>query len=99
MTAEPFDNKKELRELTEELKEYKDLVLKLKLEVSELQSMNKEKAELLKTFTIKNSISSKIKEKEEKEDCANCKETNLIKSDLVQLASKYDKLLKECTKT
>ena len=99
MTAEPLDNKKELTELTEELKEYKDSVLKLKLEVSELQSMNTEKAKLLKTFTTKNLISSKIMEKEEKEDCANCKETNLIKSDLVQLASKYHKLLAEYTKT
>ena len=38
-------------------------------------------------------------EKEEKEDCANSKETNFIKSDLVQLASKYNKLLSEHTKT
>ena len=53
MTAEPLDNKKELAELTEELKEYKDSVLKLKLEVSELQSMNTEKAKLLKLSQLK----------------------------------------------
>ena len=54
--------------------------------------MNTEKANLLKTFTI-------FVEKEEKEDCENCKETTLIKSDLVQLASKYNKLLAEYLKT
>ena len=54
--------------MTEELKEHKDSVLKLKLEVSDLQSMKKENPELLKTFTIKikNLISSKSMEKEEK---------------------------------
>ena len=93
MTAEPaLDNEKGHKELTNELEEAKDSVCKLKLEVYELQSMNTEKANLLKTFTI-------FVEKEEKEDCENCKETTLIKSDLVQLASKYNKLLAEYTKT
>ena len=52
MTAEPLDNEKGHKELTNELEEAKDSVCKLKLEVYELQSMNTEKANLLITFTV-----------------------------------------------
>ena len=69
-----------------------NMVCKLKLKVYELQYMNTGKANLLKSFTI-------FVEKEEKGDCENCKEITLIKLDLVQLASKYNKLLAEYTKT
>ena len=83
ITEEPLNNNKELKELTRELKEKKDLILQLKLEISELQAMNTEKVKQLKTFTTENSSSTIFVAKE---DCTNCKETNLIKSDLDQLA-------------
>ena len=53
ITAEPLNNNKELKELARQLKENKDLVLQPKLEISELQDMNTEKAKLLKTFRTK----------------------------------------------
>ena len=40
ITAELLNNNKELKELTRQLEEYKDLVLQPKLEISELQAMN-----------------------------------------------------------
>ena len=85
ITAEPLNINKELKELTRQLEEYKDLVLQLKLEISELQAMNTEKEKQLKTFRTVESSSSILVAKE---GCTNCKETNLIKSDLVHLASK-----------
>ena len=58
--------------------------------------MNTKKEEQLKTFrTVESSSSTLVA----KEGCTNCKETDLIKSDLVHLASKYNKLLTEYTKT
>ena len=81
--------------MTEELKKYKDSVLKIKLEISEWQS----KAKLLKSFTIEKLNFLQNHRKLRKKDCAYCKETNMIKSDLVQLASKYNKLFAEYPKT
>ena len=67
-----------------------------KIEISELQAMNTERAKQLKTFSNAESSSSTLVVKE---GCTNCKETNLIKSDLVNLDSKYNMLLAEYTKT
>ena len=52
MTAGPLHNEKGNKELTEELEDAEDSVCKVKHEVYEIQSMNTEKASLLKTFTI-----------------------------------------------
>ena len=78
ITEEPLNNNKELKELTRELEKNKDLVLQLKLDISELQAMITEKAKQLKTFTTENSSSTILVEKD---GCTNCKETNLNKSD------------------
>ena len=58
--------------------------------------MNTEKEKQIKTFKTVESSSPILVAKE---GCTNCKETELIKSDLVHLASKYTKLLTEYTKT
>ena len=73
ITAEPLNNNKEIKKLLRQLEEYKDLVLQLKLKISELQAMNTDKEKQLKTFrTVETSSPILVAKK----GFTNFKETN-----------------------
>ena len=88
-----FPNKnKELEDVTNEVREFEDLVKKLKMEVSELTTENIEKPTIITNLVNVEANPSIVMEKK---NCSNFIETDLIKAEFTHLLSKYNELLGE----
>ena len=85
-------NNKTYESVTNQLKDSKELVLKLRLEILELEKLNKEKVLLIDDLSFK--IANTVLPNDE-ETWYDCNETDQLKSDFSQLSSKYNELLSE----
>ena len=85
-------NNKTYESVTNQLKDSKELVLKLRLEILELEKLNKEKVLLIDDLSFK--IANTVLPNDE-ETWYDCNETDQLKSDFSHLSSKYNELLSE----